>query len=263
MFSPHCSSLSTQTTAHLKTPLSSSWSLPTTLITLIGLILDGDESPYRQEVKELAVWCSLNNLELNTLKTVEMFVDFRRNPHTLSPRLSSWIALRLQWSHLGSWAAPSPRTWSGTITLSHCEKGPAETVLPSPAEEVQPATGAAETVLICHLWIRPLHINNCLVQLSYQIWPQKTTEGSPNYWANNWYILPTLQELYSSRVSKRAVKITLDPSHQHTHSLNCSTLQSSEHQNDQTQEQFLTSGNPSHEHLTLIMVHTLFIHLFI
>ncbi len=95
----------------------------------------------------------------------------------------------------------------------HCEKGPAETVLPSPAEEVQPATGTAETVLICHHWIRPLHINNCLVQLSYQIWPQKTTEGSPNCWANHWYILPTLQELYSSRVSKRAVKITLDPSH--------------------------------------------------
>ncbi len=41
------------------------------------------------------------------------------------------------------------------------------------------------------------------------------------------------------------------------------TLQSSEHQNDQTQKQFLPSGNPSHEHLTIIMVHTLFIHLFI
>ncbi len=34
------------------------------------------------------------------------------------------------------------------------------------------------------------------------------------------------------------------------------TLQSSEHQNDQTQEQFLPSGNPSHEHLTLNMEHT-------
>ncbi len=32
----------------------------------------------------------------------------------------------------------------------HCEKGPAEAVLPSPAEEVQPATGAADTVLLCH-----------------------------------------------------------------------------------------------------------------
>ncbi len=53
--------------------------------TLIGLIQDGDVSAYRQEVKELAVWCSLNNLELNTLKTVEMIVDFRRNPPALPP----------------------------------------------------------------------------------------------------------------------------------------------------------------------------------
>ncbi len=55
--------------------------------TLIGLIEDRDESAYRQEVKELAVLCSLNNLELHTLKTVEMTVDFRRklSTRTLSP----------------------------------------------------------------------------------------------------------------------------------------------------------------------------------
>ncbi len=55
---------------------------------------------------------------------------------------------------------------------------PAEAVLPSPSEEVQPATGAVDTVLICHNQIRPMCVNNCLVQLSYQIRPQKTTEGS-------------------------------------------------------------------------------------
>ncbi len=53
--------------------------------TLIGLIQDGDESADRQGVKELAVWCNFNNLELNTLKTVEMIVDFRRNPPALPP----------------------------------------------------------------------------------------------------------------------------------------------------------------------------------
>ncbi len=47
--------------------------------TLIGLIQDGDESAYRQEVKEVAVWFSLNSLEFNTLKTVEMIVDLRRS----------------------------------------------------------------------------------------------------------------------------------------------------------------------------------------
>ncbi|KAF7686639.1 hypothetical protein HF521_015032 [Silurus meridionalis] len=53
--------------------------------TLIGLIQDGDESAYKQEVKQLVLWCSQNNLELNTLKTVEMIVDFRKHPSTLLP----------------------------------------------------------------------------------------------------------------------------------------------------------------------------------
>ncbi len=30
--------------------------------TLIGLIQDGDESAYKQEFKELALWCSLKGL---------------------------------------------------------------------------------------------------------------------------------------------------------------------------------------------------------
>ncbi len=30
--------------------------------TVLGLIKDDDESAYRQEVEQLAVWCSLNNL---------------------------------------------------------------------------------------------------------------------------------------------------------------------------------------------------------
>ncbi len=56
--------------------------------TLIGLIQDGDESAYIHEAKELAVWCSLNNLERNTLNTVEIIVDFRRNPPPLPPLTS-------------------------------------------------------------------------------------------------------------------------------------------------------------------------------
>ncbi len=90
---------------------------------LFFLIQDSDTSAYRQEVKELAVWCSLNNLELNMLKTVEMIVDFRRNPPALPPS-PSWTALWLQWSHSGSWAAPSPRTWSRTFTLTPLSKRP-------------------------------------------------------------------------------------------------------------------------------------------
>ncbi|KAI5610921.1 gastrula zinc finger protein XlCGF28.1-like [Silurus asotus] len=46
---------------------------------------DGDESAYEQEVKRLVLWCSQSNLELNTLKTVEMIVDFRKYHSTLLP----------------------------------------------------------------------------------------------------------------------------------------------------------------------------------
>ncbi len=72
--------------------------------TLIGLIQDSDESAYRQEIKELAVWCSLNNLELNTLKTVEMIVDFRRNSPALPPLniMNSTVAAVETFKFLGS-----------------------------------------------------------------------------------------------------------------------------------------------------------------
>ncbi|KAK3548154.1 hypothetical protein QTP70_004853 [Hemibagrus guttatus] len=53
--------------------------------TLIGLIFDGDESAYRGEMDHLVSWCSRNNLELNSLKTVEMIVDFRKDPAPLPP----------------------------------------------------------------------------------------------------------------------------------------------------------------------------------
>src|SRR4029434_2192970 len=48
--------------------------------TLIGLISGGDESAYRWEIDHLVTWCGQKNLELNALKTVEMVVDFRKNP---------------------------------------------------------------------------------------------------------------------------------------------------------------------------------------
>ncbi len=189
---------------------------------LIGLIQDGNESAYRQEVKELAVWCSLYNLELNMLKTVEMIVDYYYYYYYLSPLLkrpsrdctsfASWGSLTC---HRSCW---------NSSTLHH--------------------------------WIRPLYVNNCLVQLSYQIWPQKTTEGSS---AEHWYNLPHSQRTVLIQSEKKGWQ-------NHSGSLTSSTLslwtvtiwstlQSSEHQNNQTQKQFLPPSNPSHEHLTLNVEH--------
>src|SRR4029434_1191370 len=46
--------------------------------TILGLITGNDESAYREEVVNLTTWCQDNNLSLNTSKTKEMIVDYRR-----------------------------------------------------------------------------------------------------------------------------------------------------------------------------------------
>uniref|UniRef100_A0A9J8AUK8 Reverse transcriptase domain-containing protein n=2 Tax=Cyprinus carpio TaxID=7962 RepID=A0A9J8AUK8_CYPCA len=46
--------------------------------TVVGLISNRDETYYRSEVSCLAGWCSDNNLSLNMEKTKEIIVDFRR-----------------------------------------------------------------------------------------------------------------------------------------------------------------------------------------
>ena len=52
--------------------------------TVDALILNNDESAYREEVEELAVWCSKHNLVLNIKKTKEMIVDFRTGEHLMT-----------------------------------------------------------------------------------------------------------------------------------------------------------------------------------
>jgi hypothetical protein len=45
---------------------------------MVGLITDNDETAYRGEVRELAMWCQDNNHSLNVSKTKEMIVDYRK-----------------------------------------------------------------------------------------------------------------------------------------------------------------------------------------
>ncbi len=96
----------------------------------------------------------------------------------------------------------------------------------------------------------------------HQLHRPKDGPGSPDCWANHWYNPP---------YSPRTVLIQSEQKGWQNHSgpltsstlplwtaAVWSTLQSSEHQNDQTQEQFLPPSNPSHEHLTLTWNTTLF-----
>ncbi|XP_042077993.1 uncharacterized protein si:ch1073-456m8.1 isoform X1 [Haplochromis burtoni] len=53
--------------------------------TVVGLISKGDESTYRDEVEQLTSWCKANNLLLNTSKTKELIIDFRRKKAEIQP----------------------------------------------------------------------------------------------------------------------------------------------------------------------------------
>uniref|UniRef100_A0A672MN05 Reverse transcriptase domain-containing protein n=1 Tax=Sinocyclocheilus grahami TaxID=75366 RepID=A0A672MN05_SINGR len=181
--------------------------------TVIGLIKDGDESAYRQEVKELAVWCSLNNLELNTLKTVEMIVDFRRNPPALPPLtimdstvttvesfrfLGTTISQDLKWdTHIDSIVKKAQQR---LYFLRQLRK------FNLPQELLKQFYSAVIESVLCTsitVWFGSATKSD-IRRLQRTVRTAERIIGAP---------LPTLQELYTSRVRKRAQKITLDPSH--------------------------------------------------
>lgn len=100
--------------------------------TAIGLIQDGEESAYRREVEQLVIWCGQNNLD--ALKTVEITVDFRRNPQLCSPLHSEQHGVcgdLVSVEVSGIYNLPGPEV--GGYHQHHQEKGPAENVLPLPA----------------------------------------------------------------------------------------------------------------------------------
>ncbi|KAJ8375448.1 hypothetical protein SKAU_G00060280 [Synaphobranchus kaupii] len=170
--------------------------------TVIGLIRDGDESAYRQEVEQLALWCGQNNLELNKLKTVEMTVDFRRSPPTLPPLtiLNSTVSAVETFRFLGSTISQDLKWMPNIVTLIK----------------------KAQQRLY---FLRQLRNNPAIIQsvlcTSITVWfgsatkqdrnrLQRTVRTAEKIIGAN---LPSIQDLYISRVRKRAGNITADPSH--------------------------------------------------
>ena len=60
--------------------------------TVLGRITDNDETAYREEVRDLAVWCQ-DNLSLKMVKTKEMIVDYRKKRTEHAPILIDWAAV--------------------------------------------------------------------------------------------------------------------------------------------------------------------------
>ncbi len=176
--------------------------------TLIGLIQDGDESAYRQEVKELAVWCSLNNLELNMLKTVEMIVDFRRNPSALPPLtiMNSTVTAVESFRFLGTTISQDLK-WDNHI----------DSIVKKAQQRMYFLRQLRKFNLPQQL-LKQFYsaIIESVLCTSITVWFSSATKSDLRRLrrvVRTGTTLPNLQELYLSRVNKRAGKITLDPSH--------------------------------------------------
>ncbi len=169
--------------------------------TLIGLI---------QEVKELSVWCSLNNLELNMLKTVEMIMDFRRNPPAL-PSLSimnSTVMTVESFRFLGTTISQDLKwdTHNDSIVKKAKQSLYQLRKFNLPQELLKLFYSAIIESVLCTsitVWFSSATKSD-LRRLQRVVRTVEPIIGTT---------LPTLQEQYLSRVSKRAGKITLDPSH--------------------------------------------------
>ncbi len=181
--------------------------------TVIGLIQNGDESAYRQEVEQLAVWCSHNNLELNTLNTVEMIVVDDRNPPALPPLtimnstvttvesfrfLGTTISQDLKWdNHIDSIVKKAQQRLFFLRQLKKFN-------LPQ-AHMTQFYSAVIKSVLCSSItvWFGSASKSD-IRRLQRTIWTAERIIGVH---------LPSLQDLYNSRVKKRAGNIITDPSH--------------------------------------------------
>ena len=52
---------------------------------MVCLVTDNNETAYREEIRQLAVWYQDNNLSLNVSKTKELILDYRKRRAEQAP----------------------------------------------------------------------------------------------------------------------------------------------------------------------------------
>uniref|UniRef100_A0A8B9GXH1 Reverse transcriptase domain-containing protein n=1 Tax=Astyanax mexicanus TaxID=7994 RepID=A0A8B9GXH1_ASTMX len=72
---------------------------------IVGCIRDDNEEEYRTLVRDFAVWCHRNNLQLNTSKTKELVIDFGRSRPRSRPVLIEGVEVEAvdSYKYLGLW----------------------------------------------------------------------------------------------------------------------------------------------------------------
>ncbi|KAK3508727.1 hypothetical protein QTP70_004272 [Hemibagrus guttatus] len=181
--------------------------------TLIGLISDGNESAYRGEIDRLVSWCSTNNLELNSLKTVEMTVDFRKDPAPRPPVIlcDSPVSSAESFCFLGTTITKELK-WAQNISYLTKKAQQRMYFLRQLKKFLLPVkmlvnfyTAIIESVLTSSItvWFAAATARD-KAKLQRVIHSAEKVIGCS---------LPSLQELYFSRSRRRAAKIAADPSH--------------------------------------------------
>ncbi|KAM8822285.1 uncharacterized protein ACB058_021512 [Synchiropus picturatus] len=181
--------------------------------TVVGLIRNDDESNYRSEVSRLVQWCDDNNLRLNVEKTKEMVVDFRRRPVLHRPLLIAGATVEQVTStkFLGVHISQD-LTWN-TNTTALAKKAQQRLYflrklkragVPSPIMCTF-YRGTIESVLTSCItvWFVSCTIA-CRKTLQRVVKTAEKIIGVP---------LPSLLDIYQTRLTRRALRIAGDPTH--------------------------------------------------
>ncbi len=155
--------------------------------------------PQREATTPLAfslklAWCvpAFNNLELNTLKTVEMIMDIRRNPPALPPLtiMDSTVATVETFRFLGTTISQnlSPSAQQMLYFLRQLRKFNLTQELLKQFYSAIIESVLCTSITVCFSWA----IKSDLRRLQKVVRTAERIVGTT---------LPTLQELYSSRVS--------------------------------------------------------------
>ncbi len=185
--------------------------------TVVGLISNRDETNYRSEVSRLAGWCSDNNLSLNEEKTKEIVADFRRvhtqhAPLTINSatveRVSSTKFLGVHITEDLSWtnntAALAKKAQQRLYFLRKLRRARA----PAPIMCTF-YRGTIESILTSCITVWYGACNaSCRKSLQRIVRAAEKIVGVS---------LPSLQDIYSTRLTRKALCIAGDPTHP-THS---------------------------------------------
>ena len=181
--------------------------------TVIGLITGGAETDYREEVAQLVSWCHTNNLSLNAEKTKEMIIDPRRRRDLHGPLyigeaqvervktfkfLGTHISEDLSWSHNTQHIVS--KSQQRLYFLRKLRKFGLSTKLLSNFYRC-----TVESILTNSITV---WFGNCTVQKRKAL--QRVIKTAQYICGT---AFPSLQDIYKTRVTKRAHNIIKDTTH--------------------------------------------------